>query len=468
MAKPMSRNCVTAIVTTALSIAVLGIGPAGGTDQGITGKKLLLKSSKFVLLSKDPGITHAGSNPVGAADSSITFDDGSGPVTVALPANLWTVNTAATLFKYKNPDAPAGPSLAKSAKVKSGLLKAVGKGAPVAVPNGPASIDVVFTLDGGTNKYCMTFTGTGDGTKFLVKDASAGMCPGGAGCGNNIKEGAEQCDGSDATACPGTCQVDCTCPVQACGNNIREGAEVCDGSDATACPGECQADCACPTNCPATGGDDTVCLAFSDAAGACQACVDAINPFSVCYVALGSSCANASFNDSCSAQVNTFGCAAQCCPAPGCGNNIREGTEACDGSSDAACPGQCQLDCTCPPVCGNNVREGTEACDGTDDTACPGFCQADCTCAPVPCGSAAYPSCAGTCPVGQVCAPGKNIVVDPPVNSCGCTNVGDSCGGTVPDCTCPGIVGACPPGSVCTGGSSCYPISLCTAYCGPP
>ncbi|UCE59025.1 MAG: hypothetical protein JSU63_16470, partial [Phycisphaerales bacterium] len=31
-------------------------------------------------------------------------------------------------------------------------------------------------------------------------------------------------------------------------------------------------------------------------------------------------------------------------------------------------------------VCGNNVREGSEECDGTDDDDCPGFCQDDCTC----------------------------------------------------------------------------------------
>ncbi len=30
--------------------------------------------------------------------------------------------------------------------------------------------------------------------------------------------------------------------------------------------------------------------------------------------------------------------------------------------------------------CGNNVAGDQEACDGTDDQACPGQCQADCTC----------------------------------------------------------------------------------------
>ncbi len=31
-------------------------------------------------------------------------------------------------------------------------------------------------------------------------------------CGDNVRAGPEDCDGSDAAACPGQCQVDCTCP----------------------------------------------------------------------------------------------------------------------------------------------------------------------------------------------------------------------------------------------------------------
>ena len=33
-------------------------------------------------------------------------------------------------------------------------------------------------------------------------------------------------------------------------------------------------------------------------------------------------------------------------------------------------------------VCGNDILEGTEQCDGTDAAACPGLCQVDCSCAP--------------------------------------------------------------------------------------
>src|SRR6266849_8534221 len=36
------------------------------------------------------------------------------------------------------------------------------------------------------------------------------------------------------------------------------------------------------------------------------------------------------------------------CDSSTCGNGILESAEACDGASDAACPGACHVDCTCP------------------------------------------------------------------------------------------------------------------------
>src|SRR5262245_8053333 len=146
-------------------------------DQGITGKQLLLKSTpKLIVLSKDPGISITGSDPVGS-DSSITFDDGTNTATWDLPAGNWTKNSSGTLFKYNNGSAPSGPSAVKIAKLKSGLLKVVAKGLPIPVLTGAATVNVVLSLDGGTNTYCMTFAGMGDGSMFLVKDAAAGTCP---------------------------------------------------------------------------------------------------------------------------------------------------------------------------------------------------------------------------------------------------------------------------------------------------
>jgi acetyl esterase/lipase len=162
----------------ALSCALWALAPqARAADQGITGKKLLLKGTpKLVLLSTDPSINIIGSDPLGGSDSSITFDDGTNAATLSLPASNWSTNSSGTLFKYKNTSAPSGPSVVKIAKLKSGLLKVIAKGLPVPVPNGPGTINVVLSLDGGTNSYCMTFAGTGDGAKFLVKDSAAGIC----------------------------------------------------------------------------------------------------------------------------------------------------------------------------------------------------------------------------------------------------------------------------------------------------
>ena len=50
-------------------------------------------------------------------------------------------------------------SIVKIAKVGKGLVKVVGKGVPVAVPNGAASIGVQLYFGDATNAYCMRFTG---------------------------------------------------------------------------------------------------------------------------------------------------------------------------------------------------------------------------------------------------------------------------------------------------------------------
>jgi hypothetical protein len=155
---------------------VIACTESPAVDQGVTGKKLLIKSGKLVLISKDPSIGVAGSDPVDGSDSSITFDQGGGVVPFSLPKTLWGASGSGAIFKYKNGAAPGGPSPVKVAKLKAGLLKVVAKGSPFAVPAGAATIAVVFSLDGGTNTYCMTFSGVGDGRKFLVKGAAAGTC----------------------------------------------------------------------------------------------------------------------------------------------------------------------------------------------------------------------------------------------------------------------------------------------------
>jgi secreted trypsin-like serine protease len=140
-------------------------------------------------------------------------------------------------------------------------------------------------------------------------------------CGDNNRGGAEECDGSDDSACPGLCDNSCSCPAPVCGNDTVESGEECDGSDAAACTGLCTNGCACPA--PFCGNDT-----LED----------------------GEQC-DGSDDSACSGE-----CDSSCsCPAPPeCGNNTTEAGEECDGNDDGACESGCDLQtcmCSMPGQC---------------------------------------------------------------------------------------------------------------------
>ena len=97
----------------------------------------------------------------------------------------------------------------------------------------------------------------------LIIEVRAGNCP---VCGDNLKQGLEECDGTDDALCPGTCQSNCSC----CGDGlIQPGAgEYCDGANDAACPGNCQGNCTCcgdgitepAANEVCDGADDAACF----------------------------------------------------------------------------------------------------------------------------------------------------------------------------------------------------------------
>ena len=246
-----------ALYATAMSVFLLvAESNAHATDQGITGKKLLLKSNpKMVLLSKDalvvPGANGGTSDPRCLADggsgsgASVTLTkNGFDTVTLSMPCANWSANGAGTLYKYK--DTTGTP---KVGKIKDGLLTVISPGmGGFPVPNGVWTVTAEVAI--GTDKYCMSFSGTGDGDKFLVKD-QAGV---------------------------GTCAVS-----QTCGNNVREGTEICDGTDS--CPQGCSSDCSsCPPPCPATTG------------GFCWFLASAGNSCDLMCTALGKTCDPATVN----------------------------------------------------------------------------------------------------------------------------------------------------------------------------
>jgi hypothetical protein len=337
---------VVACVGLTLSVCLLqGEGSAIAADVPIAGKKFLLKSNpKMVLLSKDalvvPGAAGSFSDPRCVPDGgsglggSVELENATHSVTLSMPCANWSANGSGTLYKYK--DAAGTP---KIGKIKAGLLKVVSPGmGAFPVPNGASTVDATVRV--GADKYCMILDGTGDGTKFLVKNAAAthcpecgnnwvdgneacdgfddDACPGNclstcrcALCGNNVLEGTEECDVTQDDACPGNCQANCTCP-QVCGNEIQQGTEECDGIDAAACPGDCLSDCSCAAACPVSGGDSLACLSYAGAN--CKTCCDADPTCSLaCNGAASAGCGLSVLNDACSLAANAAGCSAECC-----------------------------------------------------------------------------------------------------------------------------------------------------------
>jgi hypothetical protein len=121
-----------------------------------------------------------------------------------------------------------------------------------------------------------------------------------------------------------------------------------------------------------------------------------------------------------------------------CGNNTIDFGEQCDGTADAACPGQCGApgtanECQCPAGdCGNGILDPGEACDPPGSITCPegspagAFlpCQANCQCP-------TQPSCGnGVLDAGEECDPPGSITCPP----------GSPAGAFLPcqgDCMCP-------------------------------
>ncbi|MFH2006358.1 MAG: lamin tail domain-containing protein [bacterium] len=182
-------------------------------------------------------------------------------------------------------------------------------------------------------------------TGQVCDDTAAATCVEGAGCGNDVIEGTELCDGTDlgsetcvdqgygggTLACNATCDGYVTTGCDPCGNDQLDGTELCDGIE--------------------LDGETCVDQGFGGGTLACNATCDG-------YVTTG------------------------CTPALTCGNAQLDGTEVCDGteldgetcisqgfySGSLACASNCGSFVTtgCSGYCGDTTRNGTEECDTAD------------------------------------------------------------------------------------------------------
>jgi hypothetical protein len=153
-----------------LAAALLAAVPAWAIP--ITARKLMVVDrpsdparSRVIFVSKDPGITKgSGTNLEDiSAELTIAYNVGLSMGVVSIPsgsANGWRSNTA-TVARYTNAAAPAGPSDAKLALIRPGaLLKLVTKG-PGNVPlnvfaDGPPTtpVSTAFCVTNGAEETC--------------------------------------------------------------------------------------------------------------------------------------------------------------------------------------------------------------------------------------------------------------------------------------------------------------------------
>ncbi len=201
-------------------------------------------------------------------------------------------------------------------------------------------------------------------------------------CGNNFKEAMEECDGNQDWYCDSNevCSSECECVVGTkgvCGNGIREITEQCDGASAELCGGAvCQPNCRCPVNQSTKG---LVLIIDSVTTATCGN-----------NVREGSEQCDGADRGYCNATQTCSNCYCWATAAQAvCGNNVREGSEQCDGADRNACSGSqtCNQQCSCqntvaPAACGNGVKEGGEECDGNAGSCPQNYsCSQSCLCA---------------------------------------------------------------------------------------
>ncbi len=270
---------------------------------------------------------------------------------------------------------------------------------------------VVLDVDGNTlNATFLNSAGAIDDSFTIVK-ATAEVC------GNGVREGAEQCDGTDlgaatcldvgcASGAP-LCTPACALDYAPCG-----GCQICDnngacepGEDCTSCPNDCPAGsgAACGNGVCETGNGEscltcpTDCRGKQDGKPSRRFCCGGggSNPVTCgdprC-TSSGFQCTNAPTQPSCCGDGSCTGietgftCALDCGAPPRCGDG------ACwDSETSCACP----QDCGSPPTHENvsaNCNDGIDNdCDGATD------------CGDADCGT--DPTCVPTCqPAGAPCA----------------------------------------------------------------
>lgn len=250
----------------------------------------------------------------------------------------------------------------------------------------------VYTCAGEPGTYDVTLLATDEESGCFDLIVSRVTCVGGAACGNGEVDEGEACDDGNAQTeeCEygnESCEVcGANCSLEAvdgeyCGDNIVNGAEQCDGG--TGCESDCTLSAVCGDGVAedAETCDDGNVVTESCAYGeeSCEVCDETCALVSV----TGAYCGDAVINGDEECDGGD-GCDVDCTTAAVCGDGVQEGSEQCDDGplTDACNYGQescevCSESCLVESIpgeyCGDGIVNGSEVCDGGAG------CSAECT-----------------------------------------------------------------------------------------
>jgi len=189
---------------------------------------------------------------------------------------------------------------------------------------------------------------------FLTSSSSVSVVPVAQACttycGDGIKNGTEQCDGTSGVGLHQSCSKDCKLiNLPWCGDGIKNDSEQCDGIDGVSVHQTCSAQCTlinlnyCGDN---IKNQETEQCDGTDGVG---------------------------LNQSCSSDCKLVN-------LPYCGDGVKNGTEECDATDGVGIHQSCGQDCKLInlPWCGDGIKNGTEACDGTDGVLAHYTCTENC------------------------------------------------------------------------------------------
>ena len=426
-ARSLALACLGLLAATTMSFVT-----ARASDVGVVGPNTTLKSDtltgtqRLKSLQKGPDV-HLGSQPTPAQLSGklelYFVDTPANKGVLSLPAP-WA-STSATTAKFKNLQAPAGPTTVKTAVIRNGVVAKVSAkglgGLDLSSPPGPNGVMAVLTLDNAadatTHRMCTLYsTGTGGDVRHRVTPRGFDL---------KLKRGV-------ATACPSCTdgflnneETDVDCGGSAC--------DACDDGDTCEIAGDCSSG---------------VCTS-----GVCQpsTCIDGVKNGTESDVDCGGACSDCLPGDSCNGANDCTSnvCIGNVCQAPVCNDGVKNGSETgvdCGGPSCADCPaGQgCSGPSDCQSgVCTNNVCQAPTCSDGVKNAAETG----------IDCGG---PTC-GDCPAGQGCSGPEDCQSQVCTgNLCQAPSCSDGLqNGDESDLDCGGSCSGCPIGGDCNLNSDC-------------